>query len=94
MTTTELLNREDYFQCEKLACIMPRHVCIMRQEQAMSFKEFVSGKKASPKRINYAMCADCNQGRNIKGSSPTLHRHKQFIPPARKRTATSATINK
>lgn len=83
--TAELLNRDDYFHCEKLACTMPKQTCMMRQEQALSFKEFVSGKKASPKRIDYAMCADCGQGKEIKELVAALPFRKEAISPARTR---------
>ena len=35
------------------------------QEQAMSFREFLSGM-GMKKKLVYAVCADCKQGRTIK----------------------------
>lgn len=67
MTDIEkIINSQDYFDCAKLACRLPKGDCIKRQEQALSFEDYVAGRKDTDKKIAYAMCADCSQGREIK----------------------------
>lgn len=61
----ELLNRKDYFRCEKMACTLSQITCMTRQEQAMAYREYLTGRDMK-KKLAYAMCADCKQGRTIK----------------------------
>ncbi len=66
MIAAEILGQQNYFRCEKMACTLPRQTCLKRQEQAMSFREYTSGRDAAKKKLAYAMCADCKQGKTLK----------------------------
>lgn len=68
--TETMLHHPDYFRCEKMACTLQKRVCVVRQDQALSFDDYMQGRKDQGKKIAYAMCADCAQGRRVRAETP------------------------
>jgi hypothetical protein len=72
----------DYFRCEKMACTLERRVCVARQETALSFDAWIAGRRDLGKKVAFAMCADCAQGKAIWQEEERMSEQQQKETPA------------